>query len=112
MDRQTDRQTNTETARRTNKQTKRPIDRQGQKQRPRQRDTQTKTDINIQTDRQTYLRTLFLSDLAEIPDVEPPIGAGRSQDGFVVRRPLNLEDLDQSKGQLEGLREFTNQRAS
>lgn len=37
---------------------------------------------------------LFLSDLAEVPDVEPPVGAAGGQDGFVVRRPLNLLGRD------------------
>lgn len=33
---------------------------------------------------------LLLSDLAEVPDVEPPVSAAGGQDGFVVRWPLNL----------------------
>ena len=35
---------------------------------------------------------LLLSDLAEVPDVEPPVSAAGGQDGFVVRWPLNLSE--------------------
>ena len=34
---------------------------------------------------------LLLSDLGEVPDVEPAVGAGGGEDGLVVRRPLHLE---------------------
>lgn len=33
---------------------------------------------------------LLVSNLAEIPDVETTVGTARGQNGFVVRRPLNL----------------------
>ena len=39
----------------------------------------------------SYLGTLFFADFAEIPNVQSAIGAGRRQDGFVMRRPLHLE---------------------
>lgn len=42
----------------------------------------------------SILRRLFLSDLTEVPDVEPPVGAAGGQDGFVVRRPLDLFGRD------------------
>lgn len=50
----------------------------------------------VETDQQLgrtvlgVLRRLLLSDLAEVPHVEPSIGAAGSQDGLVVRRPLDL----------------------
>lgn len=37
---------------------------------------------------------LLLSNLTEVPDVEPPVGAAGGQDGFVMRRPLNLLEKD------------------
>ena len=37
------------------------------------------------------LRALLLSDLGEIPDVEPPVSTGAGQDGLVMGRPLDLE---------------------
>lgn len=37
--------------------------------------------------------TLLLTNLAEIPNVQPAIGARRSQYCLVVRRPLHLEYL-------------------
>merc|ERR1719259_1287673 len=39
------------------------------------------------------LRTLFLANLAEVPDMEPSIGARGGEDGLVMRRPLHLENL-------------------
>lgn len=36
---------------------------------------------------------LFLADLGQIPHVESSIGSGRSEDGFVMWRPLHLEDF-------------------
>ena len=41
----------------------------------------------------SYLRALFLANLAEIPNVEPSIGARGGEDGLIMRRPLNLENL-------------------
>lgn len=37
---------------------------------------------------------LLLSNLTEVPDVEPPVSAAGGQDGFVMRRPLNLLEKD------------------
>jgi len=37
------------------------------------------------------LGRLLLANLGQVPDVKAAVGAGRSQDGLVVRRPLNLE---------------------
>ena len=36
------------------------------------------------------LRALLLSNLGEIPDVEPPVSARAGQDGLVMGRPLDL----------------------
>ena len=36
------------------------------------------------------LRALLLSDLGEIPDVQPPVSARAGQDGLVMGRPLDL----------------------
>jgi hypothetical protein len=39
------------------------------------------------------LGTLFLSNLAQIPNVQTAVSTTRGQDSFIVWRPLNLEDL-------------------
>lgn len=50
----------------------------------------------VETDQQlgrtvlAVLRRLLLADLAEVPHVEPPVGAAGGQDGLVVGRPLDL----------------------
>lgn len=38
-------------------------------------------------------RSLFFSDLRQVPDVEAAVGSAAGQDGLVMRRPLNLEDF-------------------
>ena len=40
-----------------------------------------------------FIIGLFVADAGEIPDVQAAVGAGRGEDGFVVRVPLHLEDL-------------------
>lgn len=50
----------------------------------------------VETDQQLrgtvlgILWQLLLADLAEVPHVEPPVGAAGGQDGLVVGRPLDL----------------------
>ena len=37
------------------------------------------------------LSILLLPDLGQVPDVQPAVSAGASQDSLVMGRPLNLE---------------------
>lgn len=39
------------------------------------------------------LGALLLADFGEVPNVEAAIGAGRGEDGFIMRGPLDLEDF-------------------
>lgn len=61
----------------------------------RRRDSAWRTRF-VETDQQLgrtvlgVLRRLLLADLAEVPHVEPPVGAAGGQDGLIVGRPLDL----------------------
>lgn len=48
------------------------------------------TDQKLRRSVLSILRWLLLTDLAEVPHVEPPVSAAGGQDGFVMGRPLNL----------------------
>ena len=49
-----------------------------------------KTDQQLRRAVLGILWRLLLSDLTEVPDVEPSVRAAGGQDGFVMRRPLHL----------------------
>lgn len=50
----------------------------------------TETDQQLWRSVLGVLRRLLLPDLAEVPHVEPPVGAAGGQDGLIVGRPLDL----------------------